>query len=120
MKHHDRNATLLQEKGNIQAARYDQNTHKPESKSYTDDNSIEDRTSGTLLLAGRVVEVLGDLQDQLDVLLVQSFATPQSKQLSSLEHIFDLTSVESKSARQIVQIGLADLVRERALEVLLS
>ena len=39
MDHHDRNTTLLQEKGNIQAARYDENTPKPEFKSYTDDNS---------------------------------------------------------------------------------
>ena len=65
------------------------------------------------------MEVLSDLQNQLDMLLVQPFAAPQSKQLSSLEHVLDLAPVEGQGAREVVEIGLADFVRERTFEVLL-
>lgn len=95
-----------------------QNAVSPETPSQVT-RSTENSTSSVLLLPGRVVEVLRDLQDQLYVVFLESLATPQSKQLCRFEHVFDLAAVEGQGAGKIVDVGLADFMRQRADDMLL-
>ena len=62
--------------------------------------------------------MLGDVEHQLDVIPVQSLASPKSKELRGLQHVLDLPSVQNEGTGEIVKVGFTDLMRQCALEVL--